>query len=86
METAEIDIRVGQLWRRRLDGRRSIPVHRVADGWLDRAGIKPTESDLRQKHVLVTLDAGEVVGRERQLAASAIEDYEAHVRRVVAPA
>jgi hypothetical protein len=68
METAEIDIKVGQLWRRRLDGRRFIPAHRVADGWLDRAGIKRTESDLHQKYVLVPLDAGEVVGRERQLA------------------
>ena len=56
METVEIEIRVGQLWRRRLDGRRFIPAHRVADGWLDLAGIKRTESDLHQKYVLMPLD------------------------------
>jgi hypothetical protein len=58
MDTAEIDIKVGQLWRRRLDGRRFIPARRVADGWLDLAGIKRTDSDLRHKYVLVPLDYG----------------------------
>ena len=50
-------IRVGQLWRRRYDGRAFIPAHRTADGhvWLDRHGIKRTATDLRAKYVLVPL-------------------------------
>lgn len=62
MDTVEIDIRVGQLWRRRLDGRRFIPARRVVDGWLDLAGIKRTERDLREKYVLMPLDSGHICG------------------------
>ncbi len=56
MDTDEIDIKVGQLWRRRLDGRRFIPARRIADGWLDLTGIKRTKAELHQKYVLVPLD------------------------------
>ncbi len=67
MDTAEIDIKVGQLWRRRLDGRRFIPARRVADGWLDLVGIKRTECELRQNYTLVPLDDdGDVSTRLRR--------------------
>jgi hypothetical protein len=56
VDTAEIVIKVGQLWRRRLDGRRFIPARRVTDGWLDLVGIKRTECELRQNYTLVPLD------------------------------
>jgi hypothetical protein len=50
-------IRIGQLWRRRHDGRAFIPVFGSDDGgtWLDRRGIKRTAADLRTKYVLVPI-------------------------------
>jgi hypothetical protein len=51
-----VEVRVGQLWRRRLDGRRFIPATRVADGWLDRSGVKRTAAELHEKYVLVRVD------------------------------
>jgi hypothetical protein len=48
-----VEVRVGQLWRRRRDGRPFIPARRVDGGWLDRAGIKRTSDELRDRYVLV---------------------------------
>ena len=48
-------VKVGQLWRRRLDGRRFIPARRVREGWVDLAGIKRTTAELHQPCVLVPL-------------------------------
>jgi hypothetical protein len=66
MGTVEIDVKVGQLWRRRLDGRRFIPARRVADGWVDLAGIKRTERELHEKYVIVPLDDEGPVWDERR--------------------
>jgi len=48
-----VDVRVGQLWRRRRDGRAFIPAHRAADGWLDKSGLRRTAAELRHEYVLV---------------------------------
>ncbi len=58
MGTNEVGIKVGQLWRRRLDGRRFIPARRVANGWLDLAGIKRSERELRENYVHMPIDDG----------------------------
>jgi hypothetical protein len=60
-------IKVGQLWRRRRDGRAFIPAHRVADGWRDKAGRKRTEAELRAKYVLVHIDDGPGRRGKRQM-------------------
>jgi hypothetical protein len=48
-----IDVRIGQLWRRRRDGRAFIPAHQVADGWLDKSGVKRTAAQLHDTYLLV---------------------------------
>jgi hypothetical protein len=67
-----VDVRVGQLWRRRRDGKAFIPAHRAADGWVDRSGIRRTAVELRDGYVLVqpterhghTVAVDTVVGRQ----------------------
>ena len=49
-------IKVGQLWRRRRDGKAFIPAVRVGDAWLNKAGNKRTAQQLHQKYVRVDLD------------------------------
>ena len=49
-------IKVGQLWRRRRDGKAFIPAVKVADGWLNKAGNKRTAKELNEKYVWVELD------------------------------
>jgi hypothetical protein len=51
-------IKVGQLWRRRHDGKAFIPAVRSpkGDGWLDRKGHKRTEEELYKRYVLVAID------------------------------
>jgi hypothetical protein len=48
-------IKVGQLWRRRRDGKAFIPAVKVADGWLNKAGNKRTAKQLHEKYVRVDL-------------------------------
>ncbi len=49
-------IKVGQLWRRRRDGKAFIPAVKVADGWLNKAGNKRTAKQLHEKYVWIELD------------------------------
>ena len=49
-------IKVGQLWRRRADGKAFIPAVKVADGWLNKAGNKRTAKQLQEKYVRIDLD------------------------------
>lgn len=51
-----IRVRVGQLWRRRRDGKAFIPAHHVGAGWLNKAGNRRTAGELRDSYVLVPLD------------------------------
>jgi hypothetical protein len=51
-----VRVRVGQLWRRRRDGLAFIPAHRVAGGWIDKAGHRRTSSQLAENYVLVPID------------------------------
>ena len=46
-------INVGQLWRRRGDGKAFIPAVKVADGWLNKAGNKRTAKQLHEKYVWI---------------------------------
>ena len=46
-------IKVGQLWRRRADGKAFIPAVKVADGWLNKAGNKRTAKQLHEKYVRI---------------------------------
>ena len=48
-------IRVGQLWRRRADGKAFIPAVKVADGWLNKAGNKRTAKQLHDKYVRIEI-------------------------------
>ena len=48
-------IKVGQLWRRRADGKAFIPAVKVADGWLNKAGNKRTVKQLHEKYVRIDI-------------------------------
>ena len=52
----QVRVRVGQLWRRRRDGKAFIPAHHVGDNWFNKAGIKRTAGELRDKYVLISTD------------------------------
>ena len=49
-------IKVGQLWRRRADGKAFIPAVKVADGWLNKAGNKRTAKQLQEKYVRIDIN------------------------------
>jgi hypothetical protein len=64
MAVDELEIRVGQLWRRRRDGRPFIPARKVTDGWLDRLGRKRTPVVLRTQYLLVETPDWPSVGEQ----------------------
>ena len=49
-------IKVGQLWRRRKDGKAFKPAVKVDGGWLDKSGTKRTVSQLHEKYVRIDFD------------------------------
>jgi hypothetical protein len=54
--TDHVRVRVGQLWRRRRDGKPFIPAHHVDNTWFNKAGVKRTAGELRDKYVLISTD------------------------------
>ena len=54
--TDHVRVRVGQLWRRRRDGKAFIPAHHVGKTWFNKAGIKRTAGELRDSYVLVRVE------------------------------
>ena len=59
-------IKVGQLWRRRKDGKAFIPAVKVHGEWLNKAGNKRTPSELHEKYVLIDLDAAPKKSKKRK--------------------
>ena len=55
---SEDKIKVGQLWRRRKDGKAFIPAVKVADGWLNKAGNKRSVKQLHEKYVRIDVNEG----------------------------
>jgi hypothetical protein len=54
--TDQVRVRVGQLWRRRRDGKAFIPAHHVGNSWFNKAGVRRTVAELRDSYVLVPVD------------------------------
>jgi hypothetical protein len=60
--TDQVRVRVGQLWRRRQDGKPFIPAHRVDGSWMDKAGRRRS-GELCANYVLIPIADDAAVNR-----------------------